>query len=91
MMEIRLLRDSVLVKLDEPDEVTKGGIIISDNARDRAWKGEVVSIGQGTDDSPMELKVGDKVLVHPYDGIEMTIDHKSYIYLNHEEDIIGKI
>ena len=66
-MKIRPLNDRVLVKRLEEEEMTKGGIIIPDSAKEKPAEGEIVAVGNGKMDDKgkriaIELKVGDKVL-----------------------------
>jgi chaperonin GroES len=82
---IKLLKDNVLVKLDEAETITAGGIIIPDPEKERTIYGELFAVGQDC-----TLKAGDRVLIHLYDGIEMELDGVKYIYI-HEEDLIGKL
>ena len=64
-MALRPLHDRILVKPAEAEEVTKGGIIIPDTAKEKPQQGEVIEVGNGkhTEDGklmPNELNVGEK-------------------------------
>lgn len=90
-LNIRPLRDRIIVKRLEEVEKTKGGIIIPDTAKEKPQEAEVVAIGSGrVDDSgktvPVEVKVGDKVLFSKYSGTEIKIDDQDYLILQ-ESDI----
>jgi Co-chaperonin GroES (HSP10) len=90
-INIRPLRDRLIVKRIGEAEKTKGGIIIPDTAKEKPQEAEVVAIGSGrVDDSgkviPMEVKVGDKVLFSKYSGTEILIDSEDYLILQ-ESDI----
>lgn len=66
-MDIRPLRDKVVVKPLPVEEVSKGGIIIPETVKDAPVEGTVVAIGGGILNRdgnvvPLEVKVGDKVL-----------------------------
>lgn len=94
-MKIRPLYDRILVQLRTEDEVTAGGIIIPDTAKERPQEGNIVSIGEGrrTDDGtlkPLAVKVGDKVLFGKYAGTEVKIEGDEY-YIMREDDILGII
>lgn len=90
-LNIRPLRDRIIVKRLEEIEKTKGGIIIPDTAKEKPQEAEVVAVGSGrVDDSgktvPVEVKVGDKVLFSKYSGTEIKIDDEDYLILQ-EGDI----
>ncbi len=54
--------DRILVEAAAAEEKTASGIIIPDTAKEKPQEGTVVAVGQGTDDKPVTLKVGDRVL-----------------------------
>jgi len=88
------LGDRVLVKPIPREEVTKGGIILPDTAKEKPQEGEVLAVGPGRlgDDGkrlPMDVKVGDKVIYAKYAGTEIKIDGEEYIILR-ESDILAK-
>ena len=82
MTKIRPLGDRVLVEPIDVKEVTKGGIIIPDSAKEKPMEGKVVAIGKKRDDDgkeiPFDVKVGDKVLLPKYGGSEVKINDKTY-------------
>ena len=90
-LNIRPLRDRLIVKRLDEEHKTKGGIIIPDSAKEKPQEAEMVAIGSGRiDDSgktiPVDLKVGDKVLFSKYSGSEIKIDNEEYLILQ-EGDI----
>lgn len=92
-MNLRPLGDRVVVKPAQAEEKTMGGIILPDTAQEKPQQGEVVAVGSGkmkTDGerSPMELKVGDKVLYGKYAGTEITYEGVEYLIMN-ENDIMA--
>lgn len=94
-MNLTPLYDRVIVRPSEPEEVTKGGIIIPDTAKEKPMQGEVVAVGNGkvTEDGkvlPMSVKVGDKVLYGKYAGTEIKIDGEDYLIMR-ESDIFAII
>jgi len=95
-MNLKPLRDRVVIKPMEPEEVTKSGIVIPDTARkERPQEGEVVAVGGGKLDEkgkpiPMEVKVGDKVIYSKYGGSEIKIDEEEYLIMR-EEDILAVV
>ena len=89
------LHDRVLVRRIEGDEVTAGGLIIPDNAKEKPAEGEIVSVGEGArKDSgeliPMAVKAGDKVLFGKWSGTEVKIDGEDLLIMK-ESDILGTL
>ncbi|MYD35651.1 MAG: co-chaperone GroES [Dehalococcoidia bacterium] len=89
------LGDRIVIKPIEQEEVSKGGLVLPDTARERPQEGEVIAAGPGrlTDEGnriPMELVVGDKVLYAKYAGTELKEDDEDYLVLR-ESDILAKI
>lgn len=94
-MKLKPLNDRVLVKRLEGEEVTKGGIIIPDSAKEKPMKGEVVAAGPGKvgDDGKkvkMAVSKGDKVLFNKYAGTELKIDGEEFLVMR-EDDILAII
>ncbi len=94
-MNIRPLQDRVIVQRLEEEEKTKGGIIIPDTAKEKPQQGKVIAVGKGKvrDDgkvSPLDVKVGDKVLFSKYAGTEVKIEGEEYLIMR-EDDILGVI
>lgn len=91
--KIKPLGDRVIVKAKEPEETTKGGIILPDTAKEKPIEGTVVAVGEGktTDDGKLIkliVKVGDVVLYGKYSGTEVKIDGEEYLIMR-ESDIYG--
>ena len=89
-MQVRPLHDRVLVKRIEEKEVVKGGIIIPDTAKEKPMEGEIVAVGPGKllDDgkrAPIDVKVGDRVLIGKYAGTEIKIEDVDYVIMREEE------
>ena len=94
-MKIRPLQDRVIVKRMEEERTSAGGIVIPDTATEKPIRGEVVAVGPGKlqdngDKTPVDLKVGDKVLFGKYSGTEVKIDDEEYLVMR-EDDILGVI
>ncbi len=92
-MNLRPLKDRVLIKYSEEPEKSAGGLFIPDTAKEKPQKGEIVAVGSGkiTDDGKvqkMEVKVGDIVLFEKYSGSKINIDETEYLILR-EDDILG--
>jgi len=92
--KLRPLGDRIVVKPIEREEVTKGGIILPDTAKEKPQEGEIVAVGPGklTDEGTritMDVKVGDKVIYAKYAGTEVEIDNEKLLIM-HESDIMAK-
>ena len=92
-MKVKPLGDRVLVEILEADEMTKGGIVLPDTAKEKPQQAKVVSVGKGkvSDDGknvPLEVKAGDVVLFGKYSGTELKLDERNLLMLK-EEDILG--
>ena len=82
--------DRILVEAAAAEEKTASGIIIPDTAKEKPQEGTVVAVGQGTDDKPVTLKVGDRVLYGKYSGTEVTIGGIEYLIMKNS-DVFGII
>ncbi len=93
-MNIKPLADRVVIKMTEAEETTKSGIILAGSAKEKPQIAEVVAVGPGAvvdgKAVPMELKVGDKVLMSKYAGTEVKLDGQEYIILR-QDDVLAKI
>lgn len=86
-MNLQPINDRVLVKADEAEEKTAGGLILTSESKEKPVTGSVVAVGEGALDSdgkriPMPVKVGDKVLYGKYGGTEVTVQGEDYLILN---------
>lgn len=89
-MDIKPVRDRILVKAEDPDKVTSGGIVIPENAFEAPTRAEVVAVGSGKVNEngitiPMEVKVGDTIMLQKFTGIPVKIDNVNYIFLKEDE------
>ena len=82
--------DRVLVQPAPAEEKTSSGIIIPDTAKEKPQKGKVIAVGDGLEDKPVTVKVGDQILYGKYAGTEITIDGKDYLIMRNS-DIFGTI
>ena len=94
-MAIKPLADRVVVRPSNPEEKTKGGIILPDTAKEKPQQGEIVAVGPGkvADNGTkisMEVKAGDKVLYGKYSGTEVQIDGEDHLIMR-ESDILAII
>ncbi len=88
--KIRPLHDRVIVKRLPEEQVTKGGIIIPDSAKEKPVQGEVVAVGTGKlldggQVRALDLKVGDRVMFGKYSGSEIKVDGVENLILREDE------
>jgi chaperonin GroES len=94
-MNVRPLRDRILVERLEEQEQKIGGIIIPDTAKEKPQQGRVVAAGNGriNDEGktlPLDVKAGDTILFGKYAGTEIKIEGKEYLILR-EDEVLGVI
>src|SRR3981189_3667798 len=94
-MKIRPLHDRVIVKREEEERKSPGGIVIPDTATEKPMFGKVVAVGKGKilengDIRPLDLKVGDKILFGKYSGTEVKMDGDELVVMR-EEDVMAVI
>ena len=83
MLQIKnVLGDTIVVEPFQPEERTKGGLIIPDTARESPNVGKVLFVGPGTVDEPIkDVEVGDIIPYNKYSGSEMEINGKKLVFL----------
>ena len=94
-MSFTPLHDRVLVRRIESEEMTKGGLIIPDTAKEKPQEGEVVAVGAGAKDDDgdriaMDVKAGDRILFGKWSGTEVKVDGEDLLIMK-ESDILGII
>jgi chaperonin GroES len=94
-MGITPLYDRVLIKPSKPEEVSSGGIIIPDTAREGSIRGEVIAVGEGRLNqdgtiTPLKVKVGDSVIYskNKFDASNIVVDGQEFVVMR-EMEIIG--
>lgn len=87
-MNVKPLADRVIIEPAKAEEMTAGGIIIPDTAKEKPQRGTVVAVGNGKADEPMTVKTNDVVLYGKYAGTEIQIDGKDYLIMR-ESDILA--
>ncbi len=92
-LSLRPLHDRVVIQRLESDEVTAGGLIIPDTAKEKPIKGKVLAVGPGSRNdagqlTPMDVKVGDCVLFGKWSGTESKIDGVDIVIMK-ESDILA--
>lgn len=94
-MQVKPLRENILIKRVEEENKTAGGIILPDTAKEKPSEGVVIAIGEGrvTPDGkvlPMSIKVGDTVLFSKWTGTEIKVDGEPHLIVK-EGDILAII
>ncbi|MDW8284349.1 MAG: co-chaperone GroES [Myxococcales bacterium] len=94
-VKLRPLNDRLVVKRLPEEEMTRGGIIIPDTAKEKPIQGEVIAVGNGKilDNGkvrPLDVKVGDRVLFGKYAGSEVKIGDVEHLILR-EDEILGVV
>ena len=93
-LKIRPLDDRVLIERNEAEEMTSGGIVLPDNAREKPQQGKVIATGPGKllektgGRGQMSVKKGDSVFYGKYSGTEVELDGDTYVILR-ESDILA--
>jgi chaperonin GroES len=94
MAKIEPLGDRVVIKPTPREEVSKGGIVLPDTAKEKPQEGKIIAVGPGrlTEDGKriaMEVKKGDKVIYSKYAGTEFKLDDEELVIMR-EGDILAK-
>jgi len=94
MAKIEPLGDRVVIKPTPKEEVSKGGIVLPDTAKEKPQEGKIIAVGPGrlTEDGKriaMEVKKGDKVIYSKYAGTEFKLDDEEVVIMR-EGDILAK-
>lgn len=94
-IKIRPLDDRVVVKPEEAEETTAGGIVLPDSAKEKPQRGTVVAVGPGKlldngNRGTLSVAVGDVVIYGKYGGSEIEVDGDEVKILR-ESDILAKV
>ena len=93
-MKIIPLGDRVVIKNQEMNEVSKGGIILAGTAKEKPQMAEVVAVGPGGNvdgkEITMHVKVGQKVIYSKYAGNEVKLDGEEYVIVR-QSDILAVV
>jgi len=94
-ISIKPLGNRLVVEPIEEEEITAGGIVLPETAKEKPQKGTVLAVGPGERNEkgefmPLEVKAGDKVLFAKYSGTEVKYDGKKLLIMR-ESDILAKL
>ena len=92
-IKFRPLDDRVMVEPSDAEEVTAGGIVLPDSAREKPQRGQIIAVGPGKllDDGKrgkLDVKIGDEVFYGKYSGTEVDMSGEKYVILR-ESDILA--
>lgn len=92
-MQLKPLGSRVVIEPSEQEEVTAGGIVLPETAKEKPQKGTILATGPGERDDDgkriqMDVKVGDVVLYAKYAGTEIKVEGKKLLILK-ESDILA--
>jgi chaperonin GroES len=92
-INLKPLGNRVVVEPLEQEEITSGGIVLPETAKEKPQKGTIVAVGPGDRDDDgkriaLDVKVGDVVLYAKYSGTEIKVDGKKVLILR-ESDILA--
>ena len=93
-MKLKPRGDRVIVEPLEKDEMTSGGIILPETAKEKPQEGKILAVGPGRRDEdgqriPMDVKVGDRVLFAKYAGTEVKLEEDKKVLVLKESDILA--
>ena len=93
-MSLKPLGDRIIVEPVEKDEVTSGGIILPETAKEKPQQGNILAVGPGRRDEegkriPMDVEVGQRVLFAKYAGTEVKLDEDEKVLVLKETDILA--
>jgi chaperonin GroES len=94
-VDIKPLRDQVVIEPAEQAERSAGGVILPDTVKEKSQEGNVIAIGPGkrTDKGEIiksDLKVGDRVIYRKYSGSDVKMNGKDYVILE-EKDVLATV
>ena len=92
-MNLKPLRDRVLLRRSDEEVKTAGGIIIPDTAKEKPMEAKVIAVGPGMRNdkgkvTPLDVKKGERVLIGKWAGTEVTVDGEELLIVG-ESDIMG--
>lgn len=94
-MSVQPLGDKILVKRLEAEEMSKGGIVLPDSAKEKPKEGKIVAVGPGKvlDDGTrgtLQVKEGDRVLFTSYAGTEIKVSGDEFLVMS-EDDVLAVV
>jgi chaperonin GroES len=89
-MDVTILNDRVLVRKNEAETTTAGGIVLAGGAVEPTFEATVLKVGEGkrTKDGkliPLAVNPNDVIIYHPHAGVPMTLDGEQLLVLREDE------
>ncbi|MEP5232600.1 co-chaperone GroES [Alcanivorax sp.] len=89
-MSIRPLHDRVLVRREEEETKSAGGIVLPGSAAEKPSRGEVIAVGNGKinengDVRPLDVKAGDTVIFGQYAGSTVKVEGEELLIMSEAE------
>jgi chaperonin GroES len=87
-INVRPLHDKLLVERDEAETVTSAGIYLPESSTEKPQFATVLAVGDGTlnettgQRTPLDIKVGDRVILSKWGGTELKLDGEEYLIVN---------
>ena len=93
-MKLQPLADRIIIQALSAEEVTKGGIVLPDTAKEKPQEGKVLAVGKGKllengQVQALEVKVGDTVLYGKYSGTEYKNKDGNSVFIVREDEILA--
>ena len=93
--KLQPLGDRIVVRPIKREEVTKGGIVLPDTAKEKPQEGKIIAVGPGKLANngkrlEMEVKKGDKIMYAKYAGTDIKIDGEELLILR-DSDVLAKV
>lgn len=93
-MTIKPLLDRVVLQMEEAEETTKSGIVLTSTAQEKPQFAKIVAVGPGGvvegKDVVMYVNIGDKVITSKYAGTEVKIDNEDFTIVR-QSDILAVV
>jgi|GEM_PF-226898 len=95
MTTLEAANDRLILKMDDKEEISAGGIHLAQDAQEKPRRGTVVSVGPGVfndkgETNPMSAVVGDRAIVSQWAGNEFKFEGQEYVCV-HIEDVMAWI
>ena len=95
-MNLQPLGDRLIVEVLEEEEVTIGGIVLPDTAKEKPQRGKILAVGPGARNQetgeyiPLDVAEGDEVIFSKYGGTEIKLGTDEVLILR-ESDVLAKV
>ena len=90
MTTIKPLDDRVVIQVLDAEEVTAGGIVLPESAKEKPQRGRITAVGTGRalkngKRAPLSVKKGDEVIFGRYAGTDVTVSNVEYKIMRENE------